>query len=56
VDEEEDLYDVIPVRDIKAPEDTDVLDLMPGHHCQASFNDKLYAVIVVANDFNIVDL
>lgn len=48
-DEEDDLYDVLPTRRIKAPEGTDILYLMPGQHCQAYFNNILYSVDVVAN-------
>ena len=47
-DEEDNLYDVIPVHSIKAPESTDILDLMPGQPCHAYFNNVLYPVKVVA--------
>ena len=48
-DQEEDLYDVLPARDVKPHNDTDVLDLMPGEQCQAFFLNKLYGGKVVAN-------
>ena len=49
LDQEEDLYDVLPARDVKPHDDTDVLDLMPGERCQAFFLNKLYGGKVVAN-------
>ena len=48
-DEEDDLHDVVAVRNIKVPEDTDILDLIPGDQCQACFDNKFYTVEVVAN-------
>ena len=40
-DQEKDLYDVLPARDVKSHDDTDVLDLMTGEDCQAFFRNKL---------------
>lgn len=45
-EEEEDLYDVLPARDIKA---NDVFSLSPGDQCKASFSNKLYNSKVVAH-------
>lgn len=42
LDDQEDLYDVLPARDVKPHSDMDVLDLMPGEQCQALFRNKLY--------------
>ena len=47
-DEENDLFDAIPAKDISAPEGVDVLNLLPGDECQASFGNTLYHAKVVA--------
>ena len=47
-DEESDLFDAIPARNITPPEGGDVLSLIPGEECQASFGNALYRAKVVA--------
>ena len=47
-DEESDLYDAIPARDIVPQEGGDVLSLLPGEECRASFDSTLYPAKVVA--------
>ena len=47
-DEESDMYDAIPARDITPPEGGDILSLLPGEECKASFGNKIYPARVVA--------
>ena len=47
-DEESDVFDAIPARNITPPEGGDVLSLIPGEECQASFGNTLYRAKVVA--------
>ena len=42
------MYDAIPARDITPPEGGDVLSLLPGEECEASFGNKLYPARVIA--------
>jgi hypothetical protein len=47
-DADEELFDAVPARDITAPSGKDVLDLIAGDECQASFANTLYPARVVA--------
>lgn len=47
-EEEGDLFDVIPARSITSLDGADVLDLLPGDECKASFGSTLYHARVVA--------
>ena len=56
LDSDDTLYDTIPFRDITAPEGLDVLSLLPGETCQASFAGQLYDAEVVAVGMYTVDI
>ena len=56
LDTDDTLYDTIPFRDITAPEGLDVLSLLPGETCQASFANQLYDAEVVAVGMYTVDI
>lgn len=45
---ENELYDGVPARDISTPEGGDILNLVPGDECKASFGSKIYPARVVA--------
>ena len=47
-DNEEDLFDVIRVRDIVPSDGRDILQLKPGENCKASFASKLYDCRILA--------
>ncbi|CAI8020861.1 hypothetical protein GBAR_LOCUS12436 [Geodia barretti] len=47
-DADEELFDAVPARDITVPSGKDVLDLIAGDECQASFANTLYPARVVA--------
>ena len=47
-DEDEPLYDVVPARDIRVPEGSEVVNLAPGDKCGATFDNNLYNAEVVA--------
>ena len=47
-DADEELFDAVPARDITAPNGKDVLDLIAGDECQASFANTLFPARVVA--------
>ena len=47
-DDENDLFHAVPGRDITPAEDGDVLSLVPGQECRASFGNQLYPARVVA--------
>ena len=47
-DDEGELFDVVPARDITPATGKDILDLVPDDDCQASYANTLYPARVVA--------
>ena len=42
------MYDAIPARDVTPLEGIDILDLIPGDRCQASYEHRHYRVKIMA--------
>ena len=48
LDGEDSLYDTIPARGLTPPKGVDILNVLPGDLCKASFANKLYDVKILA--------
>lgn len=44
---EDDLYDVVPSKNIVPPEDMEILDVAPGTICRAAYSGQFYKAKIV---------